>query len=259
VVYYLSEMGIESDLDFSWQSLHVYMVSPGHRFIFAAALLLGLLLGIAEAQADRYARLLQRAARQLKQYADWGFGARLIGEAFQNPYKLALKRVPRTVLFMDIRGFTSWTEQQSPDTVAEMLERCYRTAEEAIVRFGGQPPSYLGDGVLTRFDDPNAAVQAARDLVPGVNAALQPWGLMVGIGLHTGEVMEGLLGGKETRRFDAIGDPVNTASRLSGVAGPGEIILSSDLFRQLHPVPPVSESRSVTVKGKREPLTVYVL
>ncbi|MBC8508126.1 MAG: hypothetical protein H8D34_24945 [Chloroflexi bacterium] len=72
VVYFLSEMGIESDVNFSFSGWITYMVAPGHQFIFAVAILLGILLGIAEAQADEYAKLLRRAARQLKQYADWG-------------------------------------------------------------------------------------------------------------------------------------------------------------------------------------------
>ncbi|MBC8508127.1 MAG: adenylate/guanylate cyclase domain-containing protein [Chloroflexi bacterium] len=183
----------------------------------------------------------------------------LVEEAFRDPYKLDLKRVSRTILFIDIKGFTLWTEKQSPNTVSEMLEHFYRSAEEVINRHHGYPPNYLGDGILTRFENPDWAISAALDICRAMQTVLLPWKLSAGIGIAVGEVMEGLLGGKDIRQFDAIGDAVNTASRLSGVAKPGEIVISSNVLQRLQEPPKVSEPYEVTVKGKQKPLTVYSL
>ncbi len=258
-IYYVAEVTPQVWVAFSWTTLGYYLRASDHQFIFVASGLLGLLLGVAEAQTDRYAHFLQRAARQLKQYADWGFGADLIEQALQDPSVMALQRVRRTILFMDIRNFTAWSERESPATVARMLEEYYDVAEEVIARFGGSPPAFIGDGVLTRFAHPDDAVAAAYSLREAVSERLQAWGLAVGIGIHMGEVIEGLMGGRHTRRFDAIGDAVNTASRLGSAAGPGEILISGETLPYLGEKPSLGESRLVRAKGKKRPLVVYAL
>ncbi len=258
-IYYVAEVGPPIKVAFAWATLSHYLGASDHQFIFAAGGLLGLLLGIAEAQSDRYAHFLRQAAHRLKQYADWGFGADLVERAFQDPSVLALRRVRRTILFMDIRNFTAWSERESPATVAEMLAGYYDAAEAIIARFGGSPPAFIGDGVLTRFTRPDDAVAAAHSLRETIGDLLGAWGLSVGIGLHTGEVIEGLMGGQQTRRFDAIGDAVNTASRLGSAAKPGEVLISGETLSALEAVPPLGESRLVRAKGKKRPLVVYPL
>ena len=102
-----------------------------------------------------------------------------------------------------------------------------------------------------------AAIAAATALQQTVNALLRPYTLAAGIGLHKGEVVEGLLGTAKTRHYDLVGGAVNTASRLTAFAQPGEILVSDTLLPWLNK--PASSPRPFHAKGKREPVLVYAL
>jgi class 3 adenylate cyclase len=105
------------------------------------------------------------------------------------------------------------------------------------------------------FANPQDALAAARGLARAVGDYLRPHGLGVGIGLHWGAVVEGLMGGTGTRQFDVIGDTVNTAKRIEGAAARGEILLSED-FRAAAGLA-VAAPRTIEVKGKVAPLVVH--
>lgn len=259
VVYYLSEVGIETSGILSFASLRRYWATPGHLFILTAALFLGLLLGLAEAQGERYATFLRQAARRLKLYAEWGLGADLVESSFQDPWVLALRRVERTVLFMDIRGFTAWSESRDPAAVVDMLNRFYHVAERVVETYGGHKPLFSGDEVMTRFAEPLNAARTALALQTELAPLLSQEGLAVGIGLHNGKVIEGLMGGAGTKNYNIIGDTVNTAKRLESASGRGEVLISTAVRAALGERAIVGPGREIVAKGKKEPLVVYPL
>lgn len=105
------------------------------------------------------------------------------------------------------------------------------------------------------FADPAVALAAARELAASQPRSLGGHGLGAGIGLHWGPVVEGLMGARNLKYFDVIGDTVNTAKRIEGAAGPGEI-LASEAFRAVGRLDS-GGARSIEVKGKAAPLALH--
>ena len=144
-----------------------------------------------------------------------------------------------TVLFADIRGFTRISEHAPPEQIVSLLNRYFSAMTDIIFAHGGTLDKYLGDGLMALFGAPtttpedasnalNAAVAMQRRII-GINDELRTEGfseLGVGIGLHTGEVTVGYIGSERRSEYTAIGDAVNTASRLESNARGGEIRLA---------------------------------
>jgi len=258
-MYFISELNLEVSARLTLAGWQEYMQNGGHQFLFYGALFLGLLLGLAEAQRNTYARVLQFIARQLKKYSEWSLSADLVAEAIDNPTTLHLQRVKKTILFMDVRGFTAWTEKTDPQYAVNMLNRYYTVAETVIERHHGHKPNFTADEVMTRFPTAQAALDTALDLQQELNLLLAKSNLAVGIGLHTGEIIEGLMGSNTTRKYDIIGDAVNTAKRLESAAGRGEIVVSEITCRALERPISAAETRTLQVKGKSESLQVFAI
>lgn len=256
-VYLITELNLELSSQLNWQVWAEYMLHSGHRFIFYGTLFLGILLGLAESQRSTYAGFLRALARQLKQYSEWSLSPELVASAIDNPDALQLRRVERTMLFMDIRGFTAWTEKTDPQQAVDMLNRYYNAAEAIINRHHGHKPNFTADEVMTRFSTAEDALAAATELQTHLSPLLAQSHLAVGIGLHTGEVIEGLMGSGTTRKYDIIGDAVNTAKRLESAAGRGEIVVSAVTYRALPAPQPEAAPRLLQVKGKSEQLQAF--
>src|SRR5205809_2889007 len=158
-----------------------------------------------------------------------------------NPESFKLGGVNQTitVLFADIRGFTRISEHAPPEKIVGLLNRYFSAMTDIIFAHGGTLDKYLGDGLMALFGAPtttpqdannalNAAVAMQRGII-GINQELKAEGfpeIGVGIGLHTGEVIVGYIGSERRSEYTAIGDAVNTASRLESNAKAGEILVS---------------------------------
>ena len=164
------------------------------------------------------------------------------------------------VMFADVRGFTTLSESSDPEAVSVLLRKFYAAAEhvlfpEAVI------DKLIGDEVMALYlpmwkqlDDPaGLMVRQARDLLEHVGYGT-PEGpfVEVGVGLDFGEAFVGNIGNRSLYDFTAVGDVVNTASRLQGEARGGEIVLSSRVAAALDDPP--GEPIEVTVKGKAEPV-----
>ncbi len=140
--------------------------------------------------------------------------------------------VEGTVMFTDLRGFTTFSEQRSAEEVIEILNTYLSEMSTAILDHGGTLVSYLGDGILAVFGAPieqpdhaDRALAASREMLtvrlPRFNEWLHEQGsdvqLRMGIGLNTGHFMSGNVGSERRLEYTAIGDVVNTASRLEGM------------------------------------------
>ena len=239
-------------------SLSEFFSDTSHRFIGLATFLLGLSTGFANSTAQRRLILLRQTAEQLRIYSEWLLGRSLLGRAINDPNSMRLSRQTRTVLFMDIRGFTNWSEKRSPEEVASLLNRYYLTVENVLHNYQVIKYKFTADEVMAVFLDADEAVRSARDLQENVMRALLKRELGAGIGIHTGSLVEGLLGGQKVRFYDVIGDTVNTASRIEKISEAGEIWISEDTsFSLVNKV--AGRQKEVQVKGKDQPLKVYII
>ncbi|NNJ13267.1 adenylate/guanylate cyclase domain-containing protein [Chloroflexales bacterium ZM16-3] len=242
------------DYDFS-----DFMSDPSHQFVSVIIPVLGLSLGLAELSSQHYLALLRETAAQLRVYAEWLFGRDLLGRAISDPAELTLARRTRTVLFMDIRGFTRWSEPRPPEAVVAMLNRYYAVAEPLLQSHGAIKVRFLADEVLAVFADADDAAAAASELREKVGALLAGDKLGAGIGLNTGPVVEGLMGSSAMQAYDVIGDTVNTAKRIEGGAAAQEVLISDATRQALSLAHTVGAAREIAAKGKAEPLRVFPL
>src|SRR5216110_216950 len=153
----------------------------------------------------------------------------VVTQMLENPDSFKLGGVLQTItiLFADIRGFTRISEHAPPEKIVQLLNRYFSAMTDIIFAHGGTLDKYLGDGLMALFGAPtttpkdaanalSAAVAMQRRLL-GINRDLREEGLQeigVGMGLHTGEAVIGYIGSERRSEYTAIGDVVNTASRL---------------------------------------------
>ena len=187
-----------------------------------------------------------------------------------DPNSLALggKRVDITVLFADIRGFTSYSETQSPEQLVSVLNRYLAAGAEAVLDEEGTVDKFLGDAVMAWFNAPIPqadhtlrAVRAAlklRERVAQLHAVLPPEAqLAFGVGIHYGDAVLGLIGTEKRLEYTAIGDSVNTTKRLQENAGKNQIVISREAYARVKDYVNVIQMEPMTVKGKRESIPVY--
>src|SRR5256884_1436965 len=165
----------------------------------------------------------------------------VVKQMLENPESFKLGGVNQTItiLFADIRGFTSISEHAPPEKIVGLLNRYFSAMTDIIFAHGGTLDKYLGDGLMALFGAPtttpedaanalSAAVAMQRRLI-GINGELRDEGfpeIGIGIALHTGEVTVGYIGSERRSEYTAIGDTVNTASRLESNAKGGQILVS---------------------------------
>lgn len=255
-MYVFFEIQLDQD---GLKSLTKFFNDTSHIFIGLAVLFFGLFIGLANYSADHYSNLLKETTEQLKKFSEWLFGPDLLNKALINPASLNLKREERTILFMDIRGFTRWSEAQSPEDVVNLLTDYYKVAENILVNNEAIKFKLSADEVMAVFSTPERAINAGNALRGQVNDLLSQMSLGVGIGLHTGLVIEGLLGSMGVKFYDVIGDTVNTSKRIESQAQAGEVLISQSTYSALNKNIKVGPKREISVKGKEKPIVVYPL
>jgi class 3 adenylate cyclase len=248
VIYALFEAR-SSNEDLSWE---VFFADRAHDFLSIVLLLLGVLLGFADVSLRRSMAQVQELTARLRRYSEWSLGRGILDQAIANEDSLALKRVERAVLFLDIRGFTAWSEQQTPEAVVGMLNAFYAAAESALADTPPIKLKYTADEVMAVFAGAEQAVAAGTCMLGAVQPMLARCQLSAGAGVHFGQVVEGVLGAEGSRAYDFIGDTVNTAQRLCDAAHPGELLVSLVACKTADLAP--GALREVHAKGKREPL-----
>ena len=170
-----------------------------------------------------------------------------------------------SMLFADVRGSTGLAESMGPGAFQKLLARFYREATNALVAQDAILDKFVGDEVVALFlpvlaghDHAQHAIEAAKELFrsTGHGTEAGPW-IPLGAGIHTGLAYVGVIGDTVTD-FTALGDSVNVTARLASAAAPGEILVSaaSAAAAQLDPS---LEARTLTLRGRAEPLDVRVL
>jgi adenylate cyclase len=173
--------------------------------------------------------------------------------------------VPVTILFADVRGYTSLCEQLAPPEVTEFVNRLYETASATLLSQEGLLGQVAGDEVEGLFVPGLAgpqyrqkAVEAARSLVRVVRYTDSPGGtLEVGIGIASGEEFVGNVAGGGYKDFAAVGDVTNTAARLTSVARNNEIVVDAETYAAVARAYPDAREQRLVLKGKQEPVEAY--
>jgi adenylate cyclase len=164
------------------------------------------------------------------------------------------------VFFADVRGFTSLAEGMDPTGVADLLNRFYESAS-AILGRSAIIDKLVGDEVMALYIPQLFGAEAsADDMLRDARDLLEalPW-LELGVGLDIGTAYVGNVGSGEVKDFTALGDVVNTASRLQSSARAGQVVMSQRLVEQLTEAPADARSTTVELKGKQEPEPVWLM
>ncbi len=188
--------------------------------------------------------------------------------------KVELLRVGRlaevSCIFADIRGFTSMAEAESPQETVAMLNTFFTAMANVIFTHEGNLDKFIGDCVMatwgppiTHPDDAGRALKCALEMLDEINAmndarvagGKKP--IEVGIGINTGQAVVGYIGSNERHEFTAIGDSVNTASRLCGLAKGGEVLASDATVKRAGPGFKVEAASMLQVKGKEKGVLAY--
>ncbi|MCL2634991.1 MAG: adenylate/guanylate cyclase domain-containing protein [Oscillospiraceae bacterium] len=181
-----------------------------------------------------------------------------------------LRRV--TVLFVDIRGFTAFSEVNPPEKVVEMVNRYLNLTSRSIQEYGGMIDKYIGDATMAVFNTPNdlenhtlCAVKAALEMKKGSiklrEEITRDFGvdLQFGIGVNVGEAIVGNMGSDFRMDYTVIGDTVNTAARLEANAQEGQIIISQAVYETVKDHVIVEDLGELTVKNKKDSIHIYEL
>jgi class 3 adenylate cyclase len=203
----------------------------------------------------------ETSARALREFVPSQVADRL-GSAPLEPEELET-----TILFSDIRGFTTLSERLPPRELASLLAAHLAAMAEVVLAHGGTIDKFAGDAVMAVFGAPDPipdhaeralrcalAMQARQyELNEGAETPLE-----MGIGVNTGVVVAGTVGGAGRLEYTVVGDAVNVAQRLESAAGPGEVVASSETVSAApgFAAEPVGAQQ---VKGRREPVEVYRL
>ena len=239
-------------------------------FVASGNVVLGVTLALANrANARMFRDLRQRDI--LARFLPAQIAERVLAEG---PTALAPTQRAVTVLFSDIRGFTTMSEHMDPSSVLAMLDDYFARMSGVVKRRSGVVGKFLGDGMLAFWGAPDPtsdhaalAALAARDMLDVVGelnqeraAAGEP-PIKIGIGLHTGTVAAGMLGGALQAEYTIIGDAVNVASRIEGLTKEHavDVLLSETTQRALGDELATRKVADVAIRGRAQPITLYTL
>ncbi len=175
------------------------------------------------------------------------------------------KRVRKTLLFTDVRGFTSYTGSHDPERVVGILNKLLEEQSRIIHEHQGDVDKFVGDEVVAVFsgeDSPSRACAAALAIMAAAREGGEAYdGLALGAGIACGEVIQGMIGSARRADFTVIGASVNIAARLCGLAKPGQILVARDA-RDAAGSPPGFSFRGpfkTALKGVEGPSVIYLL
>ncbi len=180
-------------------------------------------------------------------------------------------RKTATIFFADIRGYTSFSEGKDPEVIVDILNEYFSEAVEIVIKYNGYIDKFIGDCIMAAWGVP--IVNEEKDAVSAVSCAVEiqnlvksrersffkgiASGLKVGIGMHTGHLVAGNLGSSRRMDYSVIGDTVNIAARLEGVAGAGEVIITEKTRDLIGDHFKLKELKPVKVKGVEKPLHIF--
>ena len=209
----------------------------------------------------------ETSARTLSAYMPQGLAEKIAsGEAGEKMQE----EIVVTVLFSDLRGFSTLAEGMSARAVADVVGRHLSAMAEVVQEYGGMVDKFAGDAVMAVFGAPRAQpdhaerallcalAMQARQLVLNAEAATRCEPILsMGIGVNTGTVIAGTIGGAGRLEYTVVGDAVNIASRLQGEALGGEILTTTSTIRAAGPTIRSEPAGPRQVKGRNQPVDTH--
>jgi adenylate cyclase len=212
------------------------------------------------AQLERLSRMKRFFSRAVAEAIVAG------GEELLEPHRREI-----TAVFLDLRGFTSFTDRADPDEVLELLRAYHATLGRTVDEFGGTLEHFAGDGVMIFFNDPievdnpaERAVRMALALQRAFNPIADAWAKLghdvgLGIGIAQGDTTLGVIGFEQRWEYAAIGNVPNLAARLCGAAHAGEIILDLQTEQDIVHIAETEFIGALTLRGFLQPVPAFKL
>lgn len=251
-----------------YADIHIFSGELGDWVLILDATLNQVKQSAVQQKGNELSLIREKQSKLLSQY----LGKNVAESLAQGTFSFAQKaeRSEVSILFADIRGFTSYSETQLPETVFKTLNLYLPAMIQPILEQAGMVDKLIGDavmgifGVLPATDLPQKhAIKAALQMIEAVNnvnkmqQANNEITLKIGIGIATGLVALGILGSKERRTFTAIGHHVNLAARMESQARPNEILVDENTFTKLENFQTSFSTVALTFKGIAKPLPTY--
>jgi len=192
----------------------------------------------------------------------------VIDQLDPNGLQLGGKRVDITVLFADIRGFTTFSEKLQPEKLVSILNRYLAAMAEAVLEHGGTIDKFMGDAIMAWFNapvpQPDHTLRAVKTAL-AIRASVENLykvlpadsHLAFGVGIHYGDAVLGLIGTEKRLEYTAISDSVNTAKRIQENSAKNQILISKDAYERVKNQLDAKPHAEITVKGKAQPLEVF--
>ncbi len=230
------------------------------------------LLQYAEDLAESYERLKQE--EQVRSHLSRYIGNDLVEHIMNSKDEVLLKnqRKNLTVMFADIRSFTSLSEQMDPEEVVTMLNEYFTVMVEIVFSCKGMLDKFVGDQLMAVFGHLSGEREGARHAVlASLKMQRATRKLMckrskkdlptfqIGIGINTGSTIIGNVGSDNRMDYTVIGDTVNAAARLEEQAGPGEIVIGERTYRHMPQNIPVKNRLELQVKNRIQPVICYTI
>ncbi|MDP2167434.1 MAG: CHASE2 domain-containing protein [Thermodesulfovibrionales bacterium] len=275
LLFFLLTIGLYSYIDYVLFSDYLLNTSMLFPFISITISYLG---------AEAYRNLVEeQKSRFMKKAFTSYVSPDLVGEIIKNPDRLKLggERREITVLFSDIRGFTTMSEKLSPENLVLLLNQYLGPMTNLVLKHKGTLDKYIGDAIMALYNAPltieNHSALACEtalgmmEKLKELNAAFKEKGFMeidIGVGINTGDAIVGNMGTDVRFDYTAIGDTVNLASRLEGMCKvyKAHIVVSEFAVRHIegmgaeaNPKLKFRELDVIKVKGKDKPVTIYEL
>lgn len=178
------------------------------------------------------------------------------------------RRSQATVIFTDVRGFTSYSESHQPEQIVEALNEYFEIATKWILEYGGYVDKFIGDAVMGVFGVPVPRPDHARRAVRACaamqkeleeHASRNEVAAKVGTGVNSGLVISGNIGSQVKTEYTVIGDNVNIASRLTGLARSGQVIISGSTYELAKDIVAVQPQEARRVKGRSKAIQSFLV
>jgi adenylate cyclase len=218
----------------------------------------------------------EREKKKIRGAFQYYLTASVINEMLKDPTKLKLGGDKKylTVLFSDIRGFTTISEKLTPEELVHLLNEYLTAMTDIVFKYDGLLDKYMGDAIMAVFgaplDQPDHPVRACRtalDMIEELKKLQQKWSeegrpvLHIGVGINSGDMVVGNMGSQMRFDYTVMGDSVNLGSRLEGINREygTSIVISEYTYEAVKDVLFCRELDSVRVKGKKLPVKIYEL
>jgi adenylate cyclase len=218
----------------------------------------------------------EKERKKIKGAFTYYVSSSVVNEMLKHPEKLKLggDRKELSILFADIRGFTTIAEGMSPEELVHLLNEYLTVMTDIIFKYDGTLDKYMGDAIMAIYgapldlpDHPSMACRSALEMMSELKKLNEKWAaegkkpMDIGIGINTGPMMVGNMGSEQRFDFTVMGDAVNLGSRLEGAnkSYKTNVIISEYTYEEVKHEFLCMELDSVRVKGKKEPVKIYSL